>query len=186
MYCGNNATELVGRRLGTPYECLKKGIGAGMRAPGPSGPSYVAIFRNDKFCGNGNLPRGMIYGTPSECLSKGFGIGKSLQRRDDGRGDDWGDDGGGAPFPPRYRLADGSDGDDGSFRDASVGPSTTIGGDVDDAVKSLRIENLLKWILTLAVGFIVFVIIDAFTDWPIPSAIVGIVVSIMVRIYLSN
>jgi len=31
IYCGNNAYEIGDRRLGTPYECLRKGIGIGKK-----------------------------------------------------------------------------------------------------------------------------------------------------------
>lgn len=80
VYCGNNYFEKGNRPLGTPYECMKKGIGAGLRGDLSNfSPNYRPIFPNDKFCGIGKTPANMVRGKPHECLSKGYGIGLKLQ-----------------------------------------------------------------------------------------------------------
>jgi hypothetical protein len=80
MYCGNNYYEAIGKYLGTPYECLKKGVGAGLVGDLSNfNPNYRAIIPNDKYCGMTNVPQGMIQGTRTECLSKGYGIGLKKQ-----------------------------------------------------------------------------------------------------------
>jgi hypothetical protein len=82
IYCGNNLFELQtsGRRVGTSYECLKKGIGYGLHMDlSDFNPNYRAIIADNTYCGNGTPPPGKITGTPTSCLRKGIGIGKKLQ-----------------------------------------------------------------------------------------------------------
>jgi len=86
MYCGNNRNSpdvVVGiKRIGTRYECLKRGIGIGMNLP--FDPTYAQpydpIDRTRIYCGNANRhPDGYDrMGSPSLCQRKGVGIGKSI------------------------------------------------------------------------------------------------------------
>ena len=83
MYCGNNALKLGPNvRQGTPYECLRRGIGLGMHSEEPSVP-YRPINPSTIYCGNGFPPDGKTAGTPSQCIQKGYGAGLSMRRRDD-------------------------------------------------------------------------------------------------------
>ena len=81
-YCGNNRLEpsvLNGtRRIGTRYECLKKGFGIGKTLPRMDG-LYEAIDERTYYCGNANrLPNGYdLMGSPSICLRKGIGNGRT-------------------------------------------------------------------------------------------------------------
>lgn len=88
IYCGNNLYEVGAKRIGTPYECLKKGIGQGLHSNLTGfNPNYQAIIADNSYCGTGSLPRGKQMGSPTSCLRKGVGIGKRLQYdRIDGRG----------------------------------------------------------------------------------------------------
>lgn len=81
IYCGNNRFEIRGRRLGTPYECLKKGIGYGLHSDlSGYNPRYEPIFETPKiYCGNGPPPDNREQGTPAACLRKGVGVGKKIQ-----------------------------------------------------------------------------------------------------------
>ena len=80
IYCGNNLFEIGNKRLGTPYECLKKGIGYGLRSDLTGfNPNYQPIIVVDKWCGAAAPPPGQRLGTPTECLRKGIGVGKRLQ-----------------------------------------------------------------------------------------------------------
>lgn len=80
VYCGNNYFKMGRQPLGTPYECLKKGVGAGLHGDLKNfSPRYRPIFPNDKFCGIKKPPPGKVRGKPHECLSKGYGIGLQLQ-----------------------------------------------------------------------------------------------------------
>lgn len=84
IYCGNNAAMLHTRdtRLGTPYECMRRGIGVGLRTNIPSDFTnvYVPITPNTTHCGSINtLPAGKRMGTPAECLRKGVGVGMKRQ-----------------------------------------------------------------------------------------------------------
>lgn len=93
IYCGNNLYEVGNRRIGTPYECLKKGIGQGLNSDlADFNPNYQPIIADNTYCGTGTPPPGKQMGTSTSCLRKGVGIGKKLQY-DRGRGiDDGGDD----------------------------------------------------------------------------------------------
>lgn len=101
IYCGNNWHDVGNKRIGTPYECLRKGVGKGLNSDLTGfNPNYQAIIPDNTYCGTGTPPTGKRMGTPMSCLRKGVGIGKKLQyeRRGDGgdgggRGD--GGDGGG-------------------------------------------------------------------------------------------
>lgn len=80
FYCGNNYFEMGRRPLGTPYECMKRGVGAGLHGDLANfSPRYRPIFPNNKFCGRGRSPPGKVKGKPHECLSKGYGVGLKLQ-----------------------------------------------------------------------------------------------------------
>jgi len=95
IYCGNNLYEVGNRRIGTPYECLKRGIGQGLNSDMTGfNPNYQAIIADNTYCGTGTPPVGKQMGTPTSCLRKGVGIGKKLQYDRGGNGDG-GDDGGG-------------------------------------------------------------------------------------------
>ena len=86
IYCGNNRFEIGDRRLGTRYQCLRKGVGYGLHADlNDFQPEYEPIVPNNKYCGNGAPPPGKILGTPGDCLRKGIGIGKKLQYERSGR-----------------------------------------------------------------------------------------------------
>lgn len=83
IYCGNNARDrglLDGSKvIGTRYQCLKKGIGQGLREPILEfNDEYEAIDTTKIFCGNGDvLPRNKDrLGTQAECLRKGFAVGQ--------------------------------------------------------------------------------------------------------------
>ncbi len=89
IYCGNNLYEVGNRRIGTPYECLKKGVGQGLHSNMTGfNPNYQPIIANNTYCGTNNPPAGKEMGTPTACLRKGVGIGKKMQY-----------DRGGAPAP---------------------------------------------------------------------------------------
>lgn len=85
MYCGNNQNNrdlLNGNKvLGTPYRCLQKGIGQGLRMPcDPEYKNeYTPIDDFKIYCGGSPvLPQGYDkMGSPVQCLVKGVGIGKS-------------------------------------------------------------------------------------------------------------
>lgn len=80
IYCGNNLYELGGSRLGSPYECLKKGIGRGLHLDLIDfNPNYRPIIADNIYCGKNNPPIGKILGSPTACLRKGVGIGKKIQ-----------------------------------------------------------------------------------------------------------
>lgn len=82
IYCGNNRYELTrNKRLGTPYECLKQGVGVGLHSSLKGYNSqYAPIIQNNTYCGTAAVPpAGKTIGTPTQCLMKGVGIGKKLQ-----------------------------------------------------------------------------------------------------------
>ena len=87
IYCGNNRHELVlGKRLGTPYQCMKQGVGVGLHSSLKGyNHMYAPIIPITTYCGNGTPPVGKTLGTPTECLRKGVGIGKRLQYERGGR-----------------------------------------------------------------------------------------------------
>ena len=83
IYCGNNAKDrglIDGSKImGTRYQCLKKGIGQGLREPILEfNDEYEAIDTTKIFCGNGDvLPQNKDkLGTQAECLRKGFAVGQ--------------------------------------------------------------------------------------------------------------
>jgi hypothetical protein len=87
IYCGNNLFEVGNRRIGTSYECLRKGIGQGLNADISSfNPNYQAIIADNTYCGTGPLPDGKQMGTPTSCLRKGVGVGMKLQYERSGGG----------------------------------------------------------------------------------------------------
>lgn len=80
FYCGNNLHEMRGRPLGTPYECMRRGVGAGLHGDlSKFSPNYQPIFTNNIYCGKGDPPPGKVLGKPHQCLSKGYGIGLKLK-----------------------------------------------------------------------------------------------------------
>lgn len=96
IYCGNNLYEVGNRRIGTPYECLRKGIGRGLNSDLTGfNPNYQAIIPDNTYCGTGTPPIGKHMGTPTSCLRKGVGIGKKLQYDRGNRGGGGGGRGGG-------------------------------------------------------------------------------------------
>lgn len=91
IYCGNNARDEGlrngGKVLGTRYQCLKKGIGKGLKEPILSyNTDYEPIDDVKLFCGNGNvLPQTKDrFGTRDECLRKGFAVGQNQKYTRDG------------------------------------------------------------------------------------------------------
>lgn len=103
IYCGNNLYEVGNRRIGTPYECLKKGVGQGLHSDLTGfNPNYQAIVADNTYCGTGAPPVGKQMGTPTSCLRKGVGIGKKLQyeRGGDGDGNDGDGQQPGGQLPP--------------------------------------------------------------------------------------
>lgn len=104
IYCGNNLYEVGNRRIGTPYECLRKGIGQGLNSDLTGfNLNYQAIIADNTYCGTGAPPAGKQMGTPTSCLRKGVGIGKKLQYDRGGNGDGGGQPGGQLP-PPTART----------------------------------------------------------------------------------
>ena len=85
IYCGNNRNILgPDIRVGTNYECLRRGIGGALRQP--VDPSYMLpyepIYDTPRlWCGmdEDNLPDGYdAIGIPPQCLSRGWGIGLAI------------------------------------------------------------------------------------------------------------
>lgn len=87
LYCGNNRLSprivIDGQRIGTRYECLKKGIMVGRNLP--FDPDYAVdydpIDRTRTYCGTqrykpANYNR---MGSPSSCLRTGVGIGRRMR-----------------------------------------------------------------------------------------------------------
>ena len=116
MYCGNNRNNrslLDGtKRLGTPNQCLRIGIGKGRNMPCDVEyeGKYLPIDDFKVYCGNRiTLPSGYDkMGSPSDCLKKGIGLGKMQIARngcgdvEDGGGDNG--DVGGDDQSDIYRL----------------------------------------------------------------------------------
>lgn len=88
-YCGNNKNSLQLREnggdktLGTNYQCMKIGFGAGYHNPIVDIDeflNYEPIYIKPKmWCGNGDPKEGYVRGYPSDCLKKGFGAGQRKQ-----------------------------------------------------------------------------------------------------------
>lgn len=81
-YCGNNKFELQSgdKVLGTPYQCLRKGIGAGLNAPSSGTNEYEPIDPPaPTFCGTSQPPDGKVMGTRGTCFRKGFGVGQRIK-----------------------------------------------------------------------------------------------------------
>ena len=86
LYCGNNRLNpdvVSGRkRIGTRYQCFKKGIGVGMNLPFDPlyAMPYAPIDRSRIYCGKERrIPRGYTrMGSPATCLRKGVGVGKKI------------------------------------------------------------------------------------------------------------
>ena len=85
MYCGNNREKLRGKRMGTRYECFKKGIGVGLNLPYDPDydMKYEPIDNIRIYCGKENiLPIDYnVMGNPRTCLQKGVGVGKSIKAK---------------------------------------------------------------------------------------------------------
>lgn len=87
IYCGNNSLHpdlLNGtKRIGSRYECMKKGIGTGLNMPYDEefNNPYEPIDDTKIFCGDKNiLPEGYDrFGNAPQCLQKGVGIGKKIK-----------------------------------------------------------------------------------------------------------
>ena len=119
MYCGNNRNNrslLDGtKRLGTPNQCLRIGIGKGRNMPCDVEyeGKYLPIDDFKVYCGNRiTLPSGYDkMGSPSDCLKKGIGLGKMQIARngcgdvEDGGGGDNGDVGDDQSDIYRLRMA---------------------------------------------------------------------------------
>jgi hypothetical protein len=88
-YCGNNKNSSQLREnggdktLGTNYQCMKIGFGAGYHNPIVDIDeflNYEPIYIKPKmWCGNGDPKEGYVRGYPSDCLKKGFGAGQRKQ-----------------------------------------------------------------------------------------------------------
>lgn len=87
IYCGNNRYDsslINGRkRIGSRYECLKKGIGIGLSMPVDLSylDRYRAIDTRKMYCGTQlELPEGYDYmGTTTACLQHGVGVGRKIK-----------------------------------------------------------------------------------------------------------
>lgn len=97
LFCGNNRNNANGRRLGTKYECLRKGIFVGYNMP--VDPDYLTpydpIDTRKIYCGKKRrLPNNYDYlGNAPLCLSRGVGLGKKqkAEEGDESDEDDAGD-----------------------------------------------------------------------------------------------
>jgi hypothetical protein len=92
MYCGNNrnSKELKnGKRIGSRYQCLKKGIGVGMGLPLDLDylQEYIPIDARKIYCGKApRLPEGYdILGTSHMCYTKGVGVGRTMKAKKSGK-----------------------------------------------------------------------------------------------------
>jgi len=82
IYCGNNKYH-KGKK-GSPYQCLRKGIGIGIHLP--LNKDYIGKYKSiDKpklkiFCGKSTTPLPVKHrrGNCTECLRQGVGIGLSI------------------------------------------------------------------------------------------------------------
>jgi hypothetical protein len=86
MYCGNNKKhpDVVSKKkkIGSPYECFRKGIGIGKSLP-VNDVDYAPIKSIRIYCGKSKkLPDGYeIAGNNPMCLQKGVGVGKRLAQK---------------------------------------------------------------------------------------------------------
>jgi hypothetical protein len=95
VYCGNNRLNKRVRsgklHIGTRYECLRQGVGLGLRLPiNPDyTDKYLPIDERRMYCGTKHmLPTGYdVMGNLPQCHSKGVGIGmrKKAQSRKNSR-----------------------------------------------------------------------------------------------------
>ncbi len=85
VYCGDTLPipdeyDILGNR----FQCLRKGIGAGMMLPNAQRTAFLARPRVPSpvrvYCGNAPAlpPAYTRFGTNSECLRKGFGVGLAM------------------------------------------------------------------------------------------------------------
>lgn len=85
MYCGNNrrSTKLLNGFLGSPYQCLRRGIYIGLNQPYDEeyNGEYEPIDTTRLYCGTNNiLPEGYNrIGYSHECHRIGIGIGKKTK-----------------------------------------------------------------------------------------------------------
>jgi len=90
LYCGNNrlANDLVNGNaiIGTRFQCLRKGYGAGYNSPiDPNFTTdYEPIDNRKIYCGDKqNLPNGYdLMGNSPICLRKGYGVGYNKKQRE--------------------------------------------------------------------------------------------------------
>lgn len=91
IYCGNNnnypGLTAGTHRLGTNYECLRKGIGVGSHLPYDENYNqpHNPVDNRRYYCGNDlALPVNgghFAMGSPSKCLAIGIGVGKAQKAR---------------------------------------------------------------------------------------------------------
>ena len=91
IYCGNNKLSprltVEQNVIGTPYECMRKGIGVGLNLPvdkDAAGP-YEPIVEKKFYCGKkeNEMPDKLErMGSPTECLRVGISIGKAKKAKD--------------------------------------------------------------------------------------------------------
>jgi len=94
MYCGTNALDrdVVNgtKRIGTRYDCLKRGIGRGYSLPADDKylGEYQPLDNTRKYCGISNiLPPGYDrFGTIFECHTTGIGAGRKIKADEQFRG----------------------------------------------------------------------------------------------------
>ena len=88
MYCGNNKNSKAvkdGKKIGTRYECLKKGIGVGLHLPLDLEylNEYIPIDSRKIYCGKSpRLPEGYdLLGNSHMCYTKGIGVGRTMKAK---------------------------------------------------------------------------------------------------------
>lgn len=78
IYCGleEKLDDENYDRIGTRYECLRKGIGVGLYKIRKKKKSSKKYRPDGSYCGNKTqLPRGYThFGSPYSCLRKGIGV----------------------------------------------------------------------------------------------------------------
>lgn len=154
-YCGNNKFELQDKVLGTPYQCLRKGIGAGLNAPSSGATQYEPIDPPaPTYCGTSQPPDGKVMGSRGACFRKGFGVGQRLKAERQSSQDSY--DGSDiaevemAPFvrPPRAPLAQTEDLDGYNFFSGGKCLKSMFQGPI-------TARKVFFWICLLVVMFIV-------------------------------